>query len=191
MTHALARRRGLPGDERHDRLLHVPADELRGLFLVAAADLAHQHDPLGLRIGLEQGKRFDEAGADHRIAADTEARGLPEPGAAQLVHHFVGEGSAARDHADRARLADVARQDAHLGEAGADQARAVGTDQARPAVRRPRAVLALAAHAGDVVIGGDRVAHRNAFGDAHDQSDPGIGGLEDRVGRERGRHVDH
>src|SRR5690349_1943024 len=50
VPHALAGRRGLAGDERHDRLLHVLADELGGLFLVAAADLAHEHDGFGLRI---------------------------------------------------------------------------------------------------------------------------------------------
>jgi hypothetical protein len=35
------------------------------------------------------------------------------------------------------------------------------------------------------------VQHRNAFGDADDDLDAGIGRFQDRVGGERGRHVDH
>ena len=33
--------------------------------------------------------------------------------------------------------------------------------------------------------------HRDALGDADDQLDAGVGGLENRVGGERRRHVDH
>ena len=37
----------------------------------------------------------------------------------------------------------------------------------------------------------DHVEHRHAFRDADDELDAGIGRLENRVGRERRRHVDH
>ena len=108
-------RRGLAGDERHHRLAHVALDELRRLLLVAAADLADQHDRLGVRVGLEQRQRVDEVGADHRVAADAEAGGLPEPGLGELVHDLVGERAAARHDADRPGRADVPGQDADLG----------------------------------------------------------------------------
>ena len=37
----------------------------------------------------------------------------------------------------------------------------------------------------------DHVVGRNAFGDARDDGDAGVGRLDDRVGRERRRHEDH
>ena len=42
VTHATTRRRGDAGDERHDRLLDLGLDELRGLLLGRPADLADQ-----------------------------------------------------------------------------------------------------------------------------------------------------
>ena len=43
----------------------------------------------------------------------------------------------------------------------------------------------------DVVIRAQRVAHRHALGDAHDEPDPRVGRLVHRVRRERRGHVDH
>ena len=43
-------RRGLAGDEAHDRLLEVVLDPRRGFLLGVAADLADHHDALGLRV---------------------------------------------------------------------------------------------------------------------------------------------
>ena len=40
-------------------------------------------------------------------------------------------------------------------------------------------------------IGPDHVEHGHALGDRDDGLDPGVDGLEDRVGRERRRHEDH
>src|SRR5258705_52938 len=49
VAHAAARRRGHPGDEADDRLLDlVRAQELRGILLGGAADLADHDDTLGL-----------------------------------------------------------------------------------------------------------------------------------------------
>src|SRR5690606_22247797 len=54
VAHALARRRAGAGDEADHRLGHVLGDELRGLFLGAAADLADHDDALALLIVLAQ-----------------------------------------------------------------------------------------------------------------------------------------
>src|SRR6185436_18915889 len=68
--------------------------------------------------------------------------------------------------------------DAHVGLARREHARAVGADQAGGAAAQ---VGVDAQH----VVGGD------ALGDAHDELDAGVVGLEDRVGREAWRYEDH
>ena len=60
VTHALARRGLEPGDVADDRLRHLLRHECRGSLLVVAADLARQHDQLGLRVGLEELQRLHE-----------------------------------------------------------------------------------------------------------------------------------
>ena len=79
VAHAAARRRGLAGDEAHDRLLHVLLDELRRSFLGGAADLADHDDGFGLGIVVEQPQRVDVRGADDGIAADADAVDWPMP----------------------------------------------------------------------------------------------------------------
>ena len=60
MAHRLARRRGEAGDVGDDRLGDVRRDELGGLLLGVAADLAAHHDQLGLGVGLEELDDVDE-----------------------------------------------------------------------------------------------------------------------------------
>ena len=104
---------------------------------------------------------------------------------------FVGQGSAARHHADRARLADVAWKDSDLRESRTQESRTIGADQTRQARGRPVTGARARAQSGDVMIGLEGVADRNAFGDAHDQAHAGVRGFDDRVGGERRRNVDH
>jgi hypothetical protein len=80
----------------------VLGDEGRGLFLGAAADLAEQHDRLGLRVRLEEREAVDERRADDRVAADADAGRLAEAEAGELVHDLVGQRAASGDHADGA-----------------------------------------------------------------------------------------
>ena len=61
---------------------------------------------------------------------------------------------------------------------GRDDAGAVGADEPRLRTRQ----RALHRH---------HVEHRDALGDAHDERQPGVDRLEDRVGGEGRRHVDH
>ena len=100
------------------------------------------------------------------ITADPEAGRLPEPRAGQLVDHFICERAAARHHADRSGLGDVAGQDPDLGEPRREQAGTVGADEAR---------LAVAVHLAPPrhrVIHRHGVAHRQAFRDAHKLHSP-------------------
>src|SRR5262249_52308738 len=85
MSHALARRRGLPDDEGSPWFFHVRLHPGGGFFLVAAADLADHHDRLGGGIVVEKLQHVDEADAVHGVAADADTGGLSESDARQLV----------------------------------------------------------------------------------------------------------
>ena len=73
---------------------------------------------------------------------------------------------------------NVRRHDADLALARRNDARTVRPDQPRAPVLQE-------------LPGAHHVERRNAFGDADDQFDLGVGGLHDGVGRERRRHEDH
>src|SRR5712691_334093 len=177
MTHAEARRRGLPADEADHRLLHMRSHEGRRLLLRGAADLADHHDGLGLGIVLEEAEDVDEAGAIDGIAADPDAGRLAEAALGELVDHLVGERAAARDHAHRPLLVDVARHDSDLGPARRDDARAVGPDESTLGALQEGLDL-------------DHIIDRHALGDADDERDLGVGGFHDGVGGGRRRNED-
>ena len=95
-------------------------------------------------------------GADDRIAADADAGGLADAELGQLPDRFIGQRAGARYDADIALLVDVRRHDADLALARRNDARAIGSDQAR--------CLAL-----QILPCANHVERGNAFGDAHDQ----------------------
>src|SRR5215218_2476269 len=68
VAHLLAGRRGEPGDVGDHRLGDPLSDEVGGALLGVAANLAHDHDQLRLRVLLEQGEDVDEVRADDRVA---------------------------------------------------------------------------------------------------------------------------
>ena len=76
VAHLLAGRRGEAGDVGDDRLGDLGGDELGRPLLGVAADLADHHDQLGLGVGLVHGEDVDEVGADDRVAADADDRGV-------------------------------------------------------------------------------------------------------------------
>src|SRR5215213_6798103 len=78
VAHRLARRRGEARDVGDDRLGHVGLDELGSALLGVAADLARQHDELGLRVLLEEAEDVDERRARDRVAADADDRRVAE-----------------------------------------------------------------------------------------------------------------
>src|SRR5439155_25365315 len=69
MAHALARRRGLSGDEGRHGFGDMLLNELGRAFFRRAADFTHHQDRFRLWIGLEHPQQVDETGADNRVAA--------------------------------------------------------------------------------------------------------------------------
>ena len=137
VAHRLAGRRGEAGDVADDRLGHVLGDELGGLLLGVAADLAAHHDQLGLGVVLEEPDHVDEARARDRVAADADDRRVAEAALGQLVADLVGQRARARDDADVALLEERRRDDPDVGLARRQHAGAVGPDEAH--VRRSAA----------------------------------------------------
>ena len=91
MAHALARRRGDPGDEADHGLAHVLLYPPGRVLLIAAADLAHHDHGFGLRIVVEHLQHIDVLQPIHRIAADADAGRLAEPELRELSHRFISE----------------------------------------------------------------------------------------------------
>ena len=60
--------------------------ELGGLLLGIAADLANHHDALGLFVFQENVQTINEIGAIERITANADAQGLAETGRRGLVN---------------------------------------------------------------------------------------------------------
>ena len=89
----------------------------RGL-LGAAADLAHEHDGVRVRVVLEQPQDVREAGARDGVAADAHAGRLADARIGEGLDHLVGQGARPAHQAHVTRLVDGARDDAHLGLAG-------------------------------------------------------------------------
>src|SRR5690606_35973620 len=178
VPHALPGRRGDAGDVGDDRLRHLGSDVLGGRFLVAPADLAHHQHALGLRVGLEQRQAVDEVHAAHGIAPDADTGALAQATPGRLVHRLVGQRAGARHDADAPLLVDETGHDADLALARRDDPGTVRPDQ-------PAVVV------GQCRLHFHHVEHRDALGDADDEPNAGVRRLEDRVHRERRRHVDH
>src|SRR5579862_5567643 len=182
MTHAPAGRCGAPGDEADHRLLAAALgfvlQKLRGVLFRRAADLPDHDQRLGRLVGEKYFQHFDEIRALHRIAADADRGGLAEPFPRGLEHRLVGQRAGARDDADLAGLENIAGHDADLAFARGHHARAIRPDQAR---------FGAAQRALDL----DHMAHRNAFGDAHDQRNLRRDRFRNGIGRAGRRHIDH
>src|SRR6056297_606201 len=182
MAHAAARRRGAPGDEARGgfpaALLALGGEEFGGVFLGGAADFADHDDRLGLVIVEEPFQHVDMLGPLDRVAADADAGGLAKAHIGGLLDRLVGERARARHDADLATLVDMAGHDADLAGVRRDDAGAVGADQL--GVRGFQ--RALDAH---------HVQNRDTFGDADDHFHLGVDRLEDRVGGEGRRDIDH
>src|SRR4029079_3625488 len=166
------------GDERG--LRHV-AEVLRGpgrrLFLGRTADLADQHDRLGLGVLGKELEDVEERRPDDRVAADADAGRLAEAGVAHRLDGLVGQRPGAADDAHAAFAVDRARDDPDLGTPRGRRAGTVGADQ-------PGAGLA---HDLDRR---DHVERRDALGDAEDRLDPRVCRLHHRIRCAGGRDED-
>src|SRR5438093_6737616 len=129
MAHAPPGRRGLTGDEANNGLRHLLANELRGLLFVGATDLAHHRNGLGLRVLLERRQAVDEIRPIDRIAADANARRLPEAGTSELIDDLIRQRTRTTHHADVARRANTARNDSDLRFSRRDQSGTVRADE--------------------------------------------------------------
>uniref|UniRef100_A0A0N5A4I4 NAD-specific glutamate dehydrogenase n=1 Tax=Parastrongyloides trichosuri TaxID=131310 RepID=A0A0N5A4I4_PARTI len=181
VAHGAALGRRAARDEAGHRLLTALLgfvdQELGGVFFSRAADFADHDDRLGFIVGEEHFQHVDELGALDRIAADTDSSRLAEAFVRGLEHCLIGQGAGTRYDTHLALLEDVARHDADLALVRGQDARAVRAEQARLRAVQTR----LDAH---------HVLHRNAFGDAGDEGDLGLDGLDDGVGRACRRDVD-
>src|SRR5690606_34810728 len=126
----------------------------------------------GIGVVVEELDRLERGGADDRIATAADRRGDAQNGLHHLIGSLVGERAAFADDPDFPLLENEAGHDADLAFLGGDHTGAVGSDQ--------RAIAAVEVFAGD-----HHVPDRNAFGDAHDHLDAGLGGFHDRIGGER------
>ena len=77
----------------------------RGL-LGGAADLADEHDRVGLVVGGEELEDVEERRADDRVAADADARRLAEPGIGHRLDGLVGQRARPRHDPDAALAMD-------------------------------------------------------------------------------------
>ena len=107
VAHAAARGRGAAGDEAGGglpaALLRLVLEELRGLLLGRAADLADHDDRLGLGVGEEPFQHVDVLRALDRVAADADAGRLAEAHVGGLLDRLVGERARARHNARPSR----------------------------------------------------------------------------------------
>src|SRR5438445_1807778 len=175
MTHAASGRRSLSGDEANHRLAHASPNEFRGLLLGIAADLADHDD--GMRIGIivEEAHGIQKRCADDGIAANANAGGLSYAQVHELADGFVGQRAAAADHSNVAHAVNLSGHDADFALTGRDDAGAVGADEASLAAAK------CSGHAHHIQRG-------NTFGDADDERQPGVNGLEHGVSGKGRRH---
>ena len=140
VAHPLALGRRPAGDERDLRDVgEVLGRPGRGLLLGRAADLADQHDRLGLGVRGEQLEDVEERRADDRVAADADAGRLAEAGVGHRLDGLVGQRAGAADDPDPALAMDRARDDPDLGPTRRRRAGAVRADQPGAGARgRPR-----------------------------------------------------
>ena len=94
MPHLLSLRGGAARYERDHFLSDGRLDKFRGLLLRRPADLSNHYDRVGPVVLLEHLQQIHVARADNRIAANADAGRLPQVLLAQIVHNFIGEGSA-------------------------------------------------------------------------------------------------
>ena len=178
MPHAPPGRRGLPGDESHDRLPEVRLDPVGRVFLVGAANFTDHHHGIRLRVGGKQRERVDMRRPDQGIAADADARALAHAEPGELMDGFVGERAAPRHDTNPPFLADVAGNDASFGLSGRDHAGTIRADEPRLRVFLEKR------------HGAHHVERRNAFRDADDERETSVGRFHNRIGGKGGWHED-
>ncbi len=90
MPHPPARRGGCARNETCHRLLAILLDPFRGFFFGCPADFTDHNDAASVRVRVEHLNHIEVRGAVDRVAADSDARGLPNATARELPDGFVG-----------------------------------------------------------------------------------------------------
>ena len=121
---------GLPGDKANNWFGEGILDISCCFLLCCSTDFPDHHDCFRFFVFLEQLKAVDEICPVYRVAADAHARRLPQPDVGELVHGFIGEGSASGDYTNAAFFVDWAGHDAYFAFSGRDHAGAVWSDEA-------------------------------------------------------------
>lgn len=133
MTHSAAGGSRDTGDEADDGLAAVDGvsllEELGGVLLGGATNLADHDDTVSLLVLDEDLEAVDEVGAAEGVTANADDERLAKAGLGGLVDGLVGQSAGTRDDTDAAALVDEAGHDADLALARGDDAGAVGADQ--------------------------------------------------------------
>src|SRR5580692_9778653 len=159
MAHPPAWRSSDTCDVADNGLADVLLDVIGRLFLFDAADLADEHDRLGVGVRLESFETVDEGRPRDRVATDPDTRRDTDPHLFQFVKRLIGEGAApAHDPHRAAGESDLARSNTDIALPGADNTRAVGADETGRRVK----VLELAVHTG-FVLGRDPLGYANDY----------------------------
>ena len=180
VAHAAARGRRLPRDEADDRLLHAEPSRTSAASSSALPPIS----PI-MTIASVAGSWLKRWRASVWLVPMIGSPPMPMqvvwpmPRAVSCADGLVGQRPAPAHHPDRPAHVDVAGHDPDLALlAGRDDPGAVGPDEAGLAVLQPGPDL-------------DHVERRDPLGDRDDHRDPGVGRLEDGVGRARGRDEHH
>jgi hypothetical protein len=113
VSHSPTRRRRDTSDEADNGLVGgvVLLQEVCGVLLSRATDLANHDDAVRLLILQEDLQTVNEVGSGEGVTANADDERLTKAGLGGLVDGFVGEGSRAGDDTDAAALVDEAWHD--------------------------------------------------------------------------------
>src|SRR5512146_832537 len=81
VSHALSRRRSLPGNKGSYRLGHFTSDVIGSFFFVGPTNFPDQDHPFSMGIGFKHLQHIDKTGAVDWIAADPNAGAGAKPSA--------------------------------------------------------------------------------------------------------------
>ena len=169
MAHAFSRGCGDASDITHHRFFHMMLNIFSGFFFGTTTDLAHHDDAFGLPVLFEHFQTIDKVSTLNRVTTNAHTSTLPQTIERRLIHRFVGQRAGARDNTDGAFFMNHSGHDANLAFIGSDNARTVRANQMH--------VTAL-----ERCFHFDHIQHRNAFGNARNNSDACIGSFQNRIG---------
>ena len=178
----------------------IVLSEIFGCALFSpTTDFSNQNDSLRLGIIEEDFQAVDKVGAVEGVSSDTNAQRLAKTHLSCLVHGLVGEGSRPRNNTHAALLVDMAGHDTNLALQNETLIRIyVSMDEKRRPCYLPRCNDAWAVGTNQTrlvlsdepVFDANHVLLRDTLGDADNQRDFGIDGLQNGLSSAGRRDVD-